>query len=474
MYLSADNGRTQNMRPGEERTPIMGQNIPTRVAVSLCVFALSLLMLLCFSMLPVAHSQTKPGAPSAPPPTVSVIEVTPKALPLYTEYTGTTDALDTVEIRARVDGYIEQKLFHGGQVVKAGERLYLLDQRTFLADVQKAKAAVAKAEADLQFAKEGVEVFRAESRLAQSRATLIKTEQDVARYAPLVKDKAASQQDLDSSVAQRDVAREEVSARKTELTQTKLTQRTQIALATAELEAARANLRLAELNLGYTDIRAPVTGRIAESDAATGSLATKNSPKPLTLLSPLDPIQVRVRIGERDYLNYSRTLSANEEERRKQLETSFHFQLLLGDGSTYPYPGRFRSGDRAVDPTTGTLEIILDFPNPQATLLPGIFARVKVQTGEKSGVFLVPQRAITELQGVRTVYVVGKEGTVEARTVTAAERLGNLWAIEKGLAAGDRVIVEGIQRVQPGMKVNVKTVPEPQPEPQPTTQSSTR
>ena len=448
----------------------MAQNARTSVIVSLCVLALSLLSLLCFSMLPVAHSQTKPGPPSAPPVTVSVIEVSPKALPLYTEYTGTTDALETVEIRARVDGFIEQKLFNGGQVIKAGERLYLLDQRTFSAEVQKAKAGVAKAEADLRYAREGVEVFRAESRLAQSRAGLIKTEQDVARYAPLVKEQAASQQDLDGAIAQRDVAREEVAARQTELTQTKLTQRTQIALATAELEAARALLRLAELNLGYTDIRAPVAGRIAESDAFVGSLATKNSSTPLTLLSPIDPIQVKVRIGERDYLNYTRTLSANEEERRKQLDTSFHFQLLLGDGSNYPYPGRFRSGDRAVDPQTGTLEITLDFPNPQAMLLPGIFSRVKIQTGEKSGVFLVPQRAITELQGVRTVYVVNKEGAVEARTVTTSERLGSLWAVEKGLAAGDRVIVEGIQRVQPGMKVNVKTVPEPEPQPQPQSQ----
>jgi membrane fusion protein, multidrug efflux system len=456
----------------------MGQNARTRITFSALALAVSLLMLLCFSVLPVAHAQTKPGAPSAPPPTVSVIEVSPKALPLYTEYTGTTDALDTAEIRARVDGYIEQKLFHGGQLIKAGERLYLLDQRPFLAEVQKAKAAVAKAEADLQFAKEGVDVFRAESRLAQSRATLIKTEQDVARYMPLVKDQAASQQDLDASVAQRDVAKEEVSARKTELTQTKLTQRTQIALTTAELEAARASLRLAELNLGYTDIRAPVTGRIAESDAFVGSLATKNAPKPLTQLSPLDPIQVKVKVGERDYLNYMRTLSPNPEERQKQLGASFHFQLLLGDGSTYAYPGRWRSGDRAVDPQTGTLEITLDFPNPEAILLPGIFSRIKIQTGEKSGVFLVPQRAITELQGVRTVYLVGKEGAVETRTVTTSERLGSLWAIEKGLAAGDRVIVEGIQRVQPGMKVQAKTVPEPQPtsqtEPQSTTRSSAR
>jgi membrane fusion protein (multidrug efflux system) len=436
--------------------------------------ASSLLLLFCFSVLPVAYSQTKPAPPSAPPITVSVIEVSPKTFPLYTEYTGTTDALETVEIRARVDGFIEQKLFQGGQVIKAGERLYLLDQRTFKAEVQKAKAAVDKAEADLQYAKEWVEVFRAESRLAQSRAALIKAEQDVARYAPLVKERAASQQDLDGAIAQRDVAKEEVEARKTELTQTKLNQRTQIALATAELEAARAVLRLADLNLGYTDIRAPVAGRIAESDAFVGSLATQNAPKPLTLLSPLDPIQVKVKIGERDYLNYTRTLSSNQEERKKQVHESFHFQLLLGDGSTYPYPGRFRSGDRAVDPQTGTLEIILDFPNPQATLLPGIFSRVKIQTGEKSGVFLVPQRAITELQGVRTVYVVGTEGTVETRTVTAAERLGNLWAIEKGLEAGDRVIVEGIQRVQPGIKVNVKTVPEPEPQSQPTTRSSAR
>jgi membrane fusion protein (multidrug efflux system) len=452
----------------------MGQNARTKITFYALALAVSLLVLLCFTVLPVVRAQPKPGPPSAPPVTVSVIEVTPKALPLYTEYTGTTDALETVEIRARVDGFIEQKLFNGGQVIKAGEPLYLLDQRTFLADVQKAKASVDKAAADLQYAREGVEVFRAESRLAQSRAALVKAEQDVARYTPLVKEQAASQQDLDAATAQRDVAREEVAARKTELTQTKLTQRTQIALATAELEAARAVLRLAELNLGYTDIRAPVAGRIGESDAFVGSLATKNSSKPLTLLSPIDPIQVKVKIGERDYLNYARTLSTNEEERRKQIEALFYFQLLLGDGSAYPYPGRFRSGERAVDPQTGTLEITLDFPNPQATLLPGIFSRVKIKTGEKSGVFLVPQRAITELQGVRTVYVVGPEGTVETRTVTATERLGNLWAIEKGLTAGDRVIVEGIQRVQPGMKVNVKTVPEPEPQPQPTTRSSAR
>jgi len=133
----------------------------------------------------------------------------------------------------------------------------------------------------------------------------------------------------------------------------------------------------------------------------------------------------------------------------------------LRDGSTYRHPGCFRSADRAVDPQTGTLEITLDFPNPALTLLPGTFSRVRAQTGEKSGVFLVPQRAIRDLQGVRGLYLVDHEDTVVTRTVTAADRLGNLWVIEKGLEAGDRVIVDGIQRVQPGAKVPYKVEPEP-------------
>lgn len=437
----------------------MSRNIVSPLAV-----ALSLLLLLGFAVSQAVRSQTKPAPPSAPPVTVTVMEVRPKTHRLYTEYTGTTDALDTVEIRARVDGYIEEKRFRGGQIIKAGELLYVLDQRLFSAEVQKAQADVAKAQADLRFAKEGVEVLRAQSKLAQSRVHLIKTEKDVARYEPLVKEEAASQQDLDVAIAARDVAREEVAARKTDLEQTKLTQRTQIDQATAELEAGRAILRQAELNLGYTEIRAPVSGRIDESDAFIGSLATKNSPKPLTTLSPLDPIQVKVKVGERDYLTYVKNASAAAEQGTKPADTARYFQLTLTDSSVYPHPGRFRSADRAVDTQTGTLEVTLDFPNPQAQLLPGAFARVQVQTGEKHDVFLVPQRAITEVQGVRTAYLVDADGTVVPRTVTATERLGNLWVIEKGLEAGDRVIVEGVQRVQPGMKVQYKTVPEPQPE----------
>lgn len=423
--------------------------------------ALSLL-LLCGAGCNEVKSASKQETPSAPAVSVTVIQVNSRSVPIYSEYTGTTDATETAEIRARVDGYIEQRLFDAGQIVKADQLLYVLDQRTYNAELQRAKAGVAKAEADLRFAKEGVEVLRAESRLAQSRAGLVKVDQDVARYRPLVKQEAAPQVDLDTALAQQQVLREEVNARKAELDQTKLQQRTQISLAAAELEFARATQRLAELNLDYTEIKAPVNGRIGESNLFVGGLATKNSSAPLTLISPLDPIQVKVKIGEREYLNYIKKVIDQGDQARRAAELSF--QLLLGDGSAYRHPGRFRSADRAVDPQTGTLEITLDFPNPALSLLPGTFSRVRVQTGEKSGVFLVPQRAIRELQGVRTLYLVDNEDKVVARTVTAGERIGGLWAIEKGLEAGDRVIVDGIQRVQPGVKVQYKVEPEPQPE----------
>jgi membrane fusion protein (multidrug efflux system) len=185
------------------------------------VVALSLLLIGISACTEVKSASTQ-ETPSAPAVSVTVIQVNPRSVPIYNEYTGTTDPTETAEIRARVDGYIEKRLFDAGQIVTADQLLYVLDQRTYHAELQKAKAGVAKAEADLRFAKEGVEVLRAESRLAQSRAGLVKVDQDVARYRPLVKQQAAPQQDLDAALAQQQVLREEVNARKAELDQTKL------------------------------------------------------------------------------------------------------------------------------------------------------------------------------------------------------------------------------------------------------------
>jgi membrane fusion protein (multidrug efflux system) len=376
----------------------------------------------CTEVNPASRQET----PSAPAVSVVVIQVTPRAIPTYNEYTGTTDAAETAEIRARVDGFIEQRLFEAGQLVKANQPLYMLDQGIHQAELQMPKAAVAKAEAELRLAteKEGVEVLRAESRMTQSRAALVKADRDVARYRSLVKQEAAPQQDLEVALAQQQVLRDDVSLRKAELEQSKLHQRTQITLAAAELEYARAIQRLAELNLEYTVIKAPVAGRIGASNILVGSLAMRVAPQPLTLISPLDPIQVKVDIGEREYLNFIQ--KAGDEAERSRRAAELVFQLLLADGNTYPHAGRFRSAGRAVDPQTGTLEVTLDFPNPDLVLLPGKSSRVRVPVGEKGGVFLVPQRAVREVQGVRGVYLVSNENTLVARTVTAADRLGNL------------------------------------------------
>jgi membrane fusion protein (multidrug efflux system) len=440
----------------------MAMTLLSRTSLSWYPWALALaLWLLWGAGCTEVKSASRQETPTAPAASVTIVQVNPRAVPVYKEYTGSTDATETAEIRARVDGFIEQRLFDAGQLVKANQLLYVLDQGIYRAEWQKTKAAVAKAEADLRFAteREGVEVLRAESRLTQSRAALVKADRDVARYRSLVKQEAAPQQDLDVALAQQQVLREDVNLRKAELEQTKLQQRTQIALAAAELEYARAAQRLAELNRDYTEIKAPVAGRIGASNILVGGLATKASPQPLTLISPLDPIQVRVKIGEREYLNFVQ--KAGDEAERDRRAAELAFQLLLADGSVYKYPGRVRSADRAVDPQTGTLEITLDFPNHDLVLLPGKSSRVRVPVGEKSGVFLVPQRVVRELQGVRSVYLVDNQDTVVARTVTAGDRLGDLWVIEKGLEAGDRVIVEGLQRVQPGVRVQYKVEPEP-------------
>jgi len=404
-------------------------------------------------------SQNQPSRGAAPE--LSVIELSGRTVPTYVEYIGNTDASDTVEIRARVDGYVENKYFETGQTVQKGQLLYLLDQRTYLAEAQKAKAAVAKAEAGVQYAKEGVEVLEAEALVLQSEAQLIQAQQDVARYTPLVKEEAAPQQDLDAAIASERGLEEEVKARKAQLTQTKLTQKTQIALAVAELASAKAELRLAELNLEYTEITAPVGGRIGETQILTGGLATKNSSSPMTLLSPLDPIQVKIKVGEKEYLSFIEKLSKTGEGKLELKGQPQSLQLILGDGSVYPFPGKFRSADRMVDSQTSTLEVTLDFPNPQSILLPGAFSRVLVKSSEKSGALLVPQRAVMELQGNRSVYIVDTDNKVAARNIKATNRVGSLWVVEEGLQPGDRVIVEGLQQVKPGVAVQYKVIPEP-------------
>ena len=433
--------------------------------ILLAVFLTGFVPLMQNTVLAQSEKDKKAAAPApAPVIPVTVMEAKPVTVPTYGEFVGTIESIETVEIRARVDGYIEQKHFEAGQTVAVGDLLYVLDQRTYQADLMKAKAGVAKAQADLLFAREGVDVLRAESRLLQSKAQLMRARQDVERLTPLVREEAAPKQDLDHAVANAKVAESEVKAREAELKQEKLNQKTQISVAQAELENAKAVLRIADLNLEYTEIKAPVGGRIEESKVFLGGLATRNAPEPLTLLSPLDPIQVKVKIGEKDYLERIKKPLAENQKMQAKPSGASAFQLILADGTIYPYPGRFKTADRAVDPKTSTLAVTLDFPNPNGLLLPGTFSRIRFKTAERQNVMLIPQRSVMDMQGIRTVYVVEKNGTVAAKTVTTGERVGSMWEIQKGLNEGDKVIVEGIQKVQPGVKVQAQAAPPIKPE----------
>ena len=402
------------------------------------------------------------AAAAAPRFPVTAMKVEPLTVPTYQEFIGSTFALNTVQINARVNGYIEKWLFKPGDLVTEGQLLYVIDQRTYRADVQKAQAELSRSEAQARFAKEGVEVLRGESELAQAEASLIKAEQDVARVKPLVAENALPGQDLDAANANLRVAQNNYRALQANVEQLKLSQKTNIEQAQAAIQSAKAALDTAQLNLGFTEIRSPATGRIGETKIQVGGLVNANAVEPLTLVSPLDPIYVEFTVNERDYLSYSRRQLASQQATGKQVPVE-PLQLLLADGTAYPQAGRYQYADRAVDVQTGTLKLIGSFPNPNRILLPGQFSRVRLRTGVKQGVYVVPQRAIQELQGLRQVLVLDANDRVSQRTVTATDRLGQDWIIEKGLNEGDRVIIDGLQKAIPGTQVAATTKPQIQP-----------
>jgi membrane fusion protein (multidrug efflux system) len=402
-------------------------------------------------------SAAKTNAAAPPPPAVTVVEVSPQTVPIYSEFVGSTFAEKEVQINARVNGYILARHFNPGDIVREGQLIYTLDPATYQAEVNRLRAEVARTEAQLKFARDGVEVIRAEGEFAQAEANLIKADQDVNRVKPLVSENALPEQDLDTAIASQKVAQAVVKARKAALDQQRLSQQTQIDQGEAVVNSAKASLSLAELDLSYTQIRSPVTGRIGETTIQTGGLATANSPTPLTRISPLDPIYVEFKVGERDYLDYIRK-EIESQRKTGAGQTVAPLRLVLADGAVYDKPGQYRYADRAVDVQTGTLKLIGTFPNPDRMLLPGQFSRIRLRSGVKDNVFVVPQRAIIEMQGLRQLMVVDKSNKVAQKTVNATERFGPNWVIESGLQTGDRVIVDGLQKARPGAPVTPKLI----------------
>jgi membrane fusion protein (multidrug efflux system) len=356
----------------------------------------------------VLHTACKKEAPPPPPPPtpVKAAVVLQKDVPIFLEAIGQTRGSTEIEVRARVGGYIQTVDFTEGSRVRKGQLLYTIDPRPFEATLAQARGSLAGAEADL----------------ARAR-------QDVARYEPLAKENAIPREQLETAIS---VAR----------------------AAEAAVQAARANVQRAEIDLGFTRVYAPEEGLIGKTEVYPGTLVGAGN-NLLTHISQIASIHVRFTLPERDYLRFARRRAAGGQEP----DTSAgRLELVLADGTVHTERGRLVFVDRNVDPETATILMEASFPNPGGLVRPGQYGRVRAVVETRPGAILVPQRAVTELQGIYSVAVVGSDDTIESRMVTPGERIGGLWVIDAGLKPGERVVVEGVQKVRPGAKVKPEMI----------------
>jgi len=390
--------------------------------------------------------QAKAGAAAAVPVGVVVTPVIQKTVPIITEFAARAEARDTVELRARVEAFLEGIHFQEGRPVKKGQLLFTLDKRKYEADLQSAKAQLAKAKADLQFAQEKVTVESARAGLEQAKAELGKADLDVSRLEPLAKENAVPQQDLDNALIQQRVARSNVDAAKANYETVVLNQKVTIDQATAAVLAGEATVKNAELDLSYCTITAPIDGLIGQRLVSPGNLVGRGEPTLLSTISTLDPLRVSFALGEAEYLKIAERM-ASAAKRPLALD------LILADGSVFAHKGRAVIAERAIDEKTGTLTIVAEFANPEGVIRPGQFGRIRGAIDTVQNAVLIPQQAVMEEQSSRTVYVVGADNKVALRTVVLAERYGDLVIVKEGVKPGERVIVEGLQKVRPGMVV---------------------
>jgi RND family efflux transporter MFP subunit len=365
-----------------------------------------------------ACSAPRPQA-QPPPPDVEVVQVEQKDVPVYGEWIGTLDGMVNAEIKAQVTGYLLTQHYTEGSFVRKGQLLFELDQRPFRAVLDQAKGQLAQATAQE----------------LQAEANQGKTQLDVNRYTPLAQAKAITAQELDNAVQANLAAKAEVEA------------------ANAAIVAAKAAVATAELNLGFTSIRSPIDGVAGLAQAQIGNLVGAGTSS-LTTVSTVDPIKAYFTATEQEYLRYMRAnpIESERDARLRELE----LELLLADGTVYPRKGQFYVADRQVNVQTGAIRLAGLFPNPGNVLRPGQYGRVRAVTDTRRNVVLVPQRAVTELQGRYQVAVVGDGNKVSIRPVTVGERSGSQWIIEDGLKPGEQVVAEGIQQVRPDLVVNPK------------------
>ncbi len=339
----------------------------------------------------------KEKAQAPPPPTVEVVNVVQKDVPIYKEWVGALDGNVNAVIRPHVSGYLIKQNYREGELVKTGQVLFEIDPRTFQASLDQAKG-----------------------QLAQQKARHDTAAANLARIRPLAAKNAVSKKDLDDAIGA------ELSTR-------------------ASVEAAQAAVEEAQLNLGFTRITSPVDGIAGIAKAQLGDLVGPNMPTELTAVSSVDPIKAYINVSEQEYLNVNKSSPIPEK---------IPLELILADGSVYPHKGHLALADRQIDPTTGTLKVGSLFANPGNRLRPGGYGLVRAVMLVKKGALLIPQRSVTDMQGKFLVAVVGADNKVSIRPVKVAERIGSDWIIEEGLKPGDKVVAEGTQKVKPDMVVN--------------------
>jgi len=360
--------------------------------------AIILLLVILFMFMAMGCSKGPHEAP--PPPAVEVMTVIQKDVPVYREWIGSLDGIVNATIRAQVQGYLIKQNYREGDVVKTGQVLFEIDPRTF-------QAALEQAQGQLE--------------AQQARWNTAKA--NLARIKPLAEKNAVSKKDLDDSIGTEQAAR-------------------------AAVLSAQAAVDKARLDLGFTRVTSPVDGIAGLAKAQIGNLVGPGGMEELTTVSTVNPIKDYIQVSEQEYLQ-----SGRGGEKRAE---SMKGELILADGSVYPYKGSFAFADRQIDVKTGTITVAAVFPNPGNFLRPGQYGKIRVATSVRKNALLVPQRAVADVQGKNMVAVVGADNKVDIRPVQTAERVDSLWVVLEGLKPGERVVVEGIQKVRPGMTVTPK------------------
>ena len=404
-------------------------------------------LIVIFLGLSLACSSSTQASKPSEPIVVEVVPVEQRDVPIYSEWIGTLDGFVNADIKAQVSGYLMKQDYTEGSFVQKGQSLFEIDPRPFQAAVDQALGQLAQANG--QLAQAQAQFTQAEAQVGVAEANQVRTQLDVDRYIPLMKQQAITQQDLDNATQNNVAAKAQVTASKAQVE----TARAQIQASDATVQAATAAVETAKLNLGFTRLISPIDGIAGIAQQQVGALVNPSS-GPVTTVSTVDPIKAYFTVSEQEYLDFHRRYStpATLDAERKQLR----LQLILADGNTYPQSGSFYFADRQVNQGTGAIRVAGLFPNPGNLLRPGQYGRIRTSTRTKQNALLVPQRAVTELQGAYQVAVVDGDNKAAIRTVKPGDRVGKQWIIDEGLKPGERVVAEGVQKIRPGMAVNPK------------------